>query len=105
MHCNHVIVLGERTRAYTTELLHVAANSENKTQVHTERTNVRAGLAGDPEDTEVALFIELEELGLVDRADTKLALYGRDQRWALEEGTREGLEGAREGGSLRKRIV
>lgn len=54
-----------------------------------KRPNVRAGLAGDPENTEVAVIIELDKLGFVDGSDTELALDGRNQRRTLEQGTRQ----------------
>lgn len=61
-----------------------------------EGSDVGTGLAGDPEDTEVAVVIELDDLGLVDGTDTELTLDGRDQGRALEQSTGQGLEGAGE---------
>ena len=68
--------------------------------MHAEGTNVRAcqndhhprksrclakqtGLAADPEDTQVPLGVELEQLALVDGTDTQLTLHGRNERRAL----------------------
>jgi hypothetical protein len=71
----------------------VGAHAEEQAQVHAKGTDVGASLAGNPEDTEVAVVVELDQLALVDRADTQLALDGRNEGRALEEGTGEGLEG------------
>ena len=87
-----VVVLAHRTGPHTSQLLHVSSNAQKQTQVHAERTDVGSSLAADPEDTEVALVIELEQLDLVDGTDTELTLEGRDQRGTLEERTREGLK-------------
>lgn len=65
--------------------------------MHAEGTDVGSSLARDPEDTEVALVVELDELGLVDGTDTELTLDGRDEGRALEEGSGEGFEAASEG--------
>jgi hypothetical protein len=62
--------------------------------VHTECSDVGAGLAADPEDTEVTVVVELDELRLVDGSDTELTLNGRDQGGSLEQGTSEELEDA-----------
>lgn len=74
----------------------MAANTEQQTEMHTQSTDVRARLAADPENTQVALVVELDELTLVDGTDTQLALDGGDQRRSLEQGTSEGLEGTGE---------
>ncbi len=92
------VVLGHDTAADTAELLHVRADAEQQTQVDAERPDVGAGLAGHPEDAEVAVVVELDQLALVDRADTQLALDGRDEGRALEQRAREGLEGLGKGG-------
>ena len=92
------VVLGHDTGADTTELLHVGADTEKETQVNAEGTDIGTGLARNPEDTEVTVVVELDELRLVDRADTELALDGRDQGRSLEESTGESLEGGGESG-------
>jgi hypothetical protein len=71
----------------------VRANTEQQTQMHAERPDIGTGLARHPEDTEVAVVVELDQLALVDRTDTELALDGRDEGRALEQGTGQGLEG------------
>ncbi len=92
------IRLGHDTAAHTAKLLHVRANAKEQSQVDTERSDIGTGLARDPEDTEVAVIVELDELALVDRPDTKLALDGRDEGGSLEESTCEGLEGLSDSG-------
>ena len=87
------VVLRHDTGAHTAELLHVGAHAEEQTQVNAESTDVGAGLARHPEDAEVAVVVELDQLALVDRADTQLALDGRNEGRALEKRTGEGLEG------------
>ena len=91
------VVLGHDTGADTTELLHVGTNTEEETKVDAEGSDIGTGLAGNPEDTEMTVIVELDELRLVNGTDTKLALDGRDQRRSLEESTGEGLEGGSEG--------
>lgn len=91
------VVLGHNAGAHAAELLHVGAHAEQQTQVHAERPDVGAGLARHPEDAEVAVVVELDQLALVNGADTELALDGRDEGRALEEGTGEGLEGLGKG--------
>lgn len=89
-------VLVHGTTANTSEFLHVSANSKQKTQVHTESSNVRSGLAANPEDTQVPLVVKLVELALVDGTDTELALDSGDQGRALEKSTGQGLQSASE---------
>lgn len=84
------------TTANTSELLHVATDTKKETQVNTECSDVGTSLTADPEDTEVSVVVELDELALVDGSDTELTLDGRDQRRALEQSTGEGLESASE---------
>jgi hypothetical protein len=74
----------------------VSTNTEQQTQVNTESTDVGTSLTADPEDTEVALIVELVQLALVDGTDTELTLDGRDQGRTLEKSTSEGLQGAAE---------
>lgn len=105
MQRDQVLVLVHSTRPHSSQLLHVRANTEQQTQVHTEGSNVRAGLAADPEDTEVAVVVKLDKLGLVDGSDTELTLDGGDQRRALEEGAGEKLKGAGELGLAAGNLV
>lgn len=96
MESDHVVVLGHGTRPDTAELLHVGTNTQKQTQVDTESTDIGTGLTAHPEDTEVAVVVELVQLALVDGTDTELTLDGGDERGTLEEGTGEGLESAGE---------
>lgn len=105
MQRDQVLVLVHSTRSHSSQLLHVRTDTEQQTQVHTERTNVSASLAADPEDTEVAVVVELDELGLVDGSDTQLALDGGDQGRALEERAGEQLKGAGELGLAARDLV
>jgi len=74
----------------------VAADTEKKTQVDAESSDIGTGLAADPEDTQVSVIVELDELALVDGSDTELTLDGRDQGGTLEQRTGESLESAGE---------
>jgi hypothetical protein len=81
------------------------ADTKKQTQMHAKGTDVGSSLATDPEDTKVALIVELVKLALVDCADTELALDGGNQRWALEERAGEGLESASELGLAAGELV
>ena len=61
--------------------------------MHAEGPDVGTSLTADPEDTKVTVVVKLDELALVDGTDTQLALDGRNERRALEQGTRELLQG------------
>ena len=96
MQSNHALRFVHSSTANTTQLLHVGANTQKETQVHTESSDVGTSLAANPEDTKVAIIVEFIELALVDGTDTELALDGRDQGRALEERTSQGLQSAAE---------
>ena len=68
--------------------------------MHAESSDVGTSLARNPENCKIALLVELEELGLVNGTYAKLALYGRDERGALEERAGESLDSTREGGGV-----
>lgn len=74
----------------------MGTNTQQKTQVHTQSSNVGTSLAAHPEDTQVAVIVKLNQLALVDGSDTELTLDGRNQRRALEQGASKGLEGTSE---------
>jgi len=74
----------------------VSTNTQKKAEMYTESTNVGSSLAGNPENTKVALVVELDELGLVDGTDTELTLDGGDKRWTLEKSTCKCLQGTGE---------
>ena len=88
--------LVHRTTANTTKLLHMRTHTQQQAHMHTERPDIRASLAADPEDTQVALIVELDDLALVDAADAQLALDGGNEGRALEQSAGEGLESASE---------
>ena len=100
MHRDNIVILAHRPAPYAPELLHVPADTKNKPEMHTERPDVRARLARHQEHGQVALLVELEQLGLVDRAHAELPLDGRDERRALEERTGQGLDRAGEGSGV-----
>lgn len=93
---DQVLGLIHSTRAHTPQFLHVCSHAKQQPHMHAERSDVCASLAADPEDAEVAVVVELDELGLVDGSDTKLSLDGRNQGRALEQGAGEQLEDAGE---------
>ena len=97
VHGDNVVALAHRSTPDTPELLHVASDAEQQAEVDAEGTDVGSGLARDPEDGEVAVVVELDELALVDGAHAELALDGRDERRALEERSGERLEATGEG--------
>lgn len=92
--CDQVLGLVHGTRSHSSQFLHVRSHAEEQAHVHTEGSDVRASLAADPKDTEMAVIVELDELRLVDGSDTKLTLDGRNQGGSLEEGAGEELEDA-----------
>jgi len=97
VHGDLIVRLSHRSRPDSSKLLHVSSDSQQQTQVHTERPDVGSSLARDVEDGESSLVVELDQVGLVDGSDSKLPLDGGDERRSLEEGTGEGLEGSSEG--------
>ena len=98
VHRHHVVRLPQRPRPHAAQLLHVPPRAEEQAEVDAQGADVGAGLARDPEDGEAAGFIEFEEFRLVNGAHAQLALDRGDQRGALEQGTRQGRERARDGG-------
>lgn len=92
--CDQVFGLVHGTRSHSSQLLHVCSYAEQQTHVYTQSSDVRASLAADPEDTEVAVVVELNQLRFVDGSDTELTLDGGDQGRSLEEGAGEELEDA-----------
>jgi hypothetical protein len=92
---NQILRLVHSSTSHTAQLLHVRTHTEQKTEMHAKGTDVGSSLTAHPEDTQLPLIVELVQLALVDGSDTELSLDGGDERWSLEEGTGEGLEGAR----------
>lgn len=85
VHGHHSLVLLKGSRADSAKLLHMRAATKDIADVHAESTHVGSGLAGDPEDTHVALLIVVKELALVDGSHSEFLLDGGDQRWSLED--------------------
>ena len=76
MHGHQTLVLMLNSRSVTSELLHLTSNTEKETKMNAECSDISSGFATDPEDAHVPLIIVLDELALVDGADTKLTLDG-----------------------------
>ncbi len=85
VHGDHGLILLESARASTSELLHVGTDSQNVADVNAKGSHVGAGLTRDPEDAHVSFLIVVEELALVDGANTELLLDSRNQRRSLED--------------------
>jgi hypothetical protein len=62
----------------------VSSYTKDQTKVYTQRPDICASLAGDPEHGQISLFIEFQKFGFVDSSDTKLAFYGRNERGTLK---------------------
>lgn len=69
----------------------MAANTEQKTQVNTESTHVGTSFTRGPEDGEMAVVVEFEQLAFVDSTNTQLTLDSRDKRRTLEKSTSQGF--------------
>lgn len=54
--------------------------------------DVGTSFTADPESSQVALRIVLDELALVNSSNTKLSLNGGNQWWTLEQRTRQRLK-------------
>ena len=70
-------------------------DTEEEPKVNAQGPNIGARFAGHPEDTEVAVVIEFEKLGVVYSPYTKLSLDSRYERRPLEERTGQGVKSAR----------
>lgn len=92
MQSDEVLRLVHGTRAHSPQLLHMGADAKEQSHVDAKGSDVGASLTADPENTEVAVVVELDELGLVDGTDAELALDGRDQGRSLEERAGKELE-------------
>lgn len=95
MEGDHSLRLVHCSTPNTSKLLHVSANTEQKSEMHTQSTDVCSRLAAHPENTQLPLIVELVQLALVDRSDAQLSLDGRNERRSLEKGTGESLKSAR----------
>ena len=73
----------------------MTANTEKEAKMYAKCPDVSTGLTRDPEHSEVALFIELQQLRFMDGAYTKLPFHSRDERGSLEESSCKGLQSTR----------
>lgn len=64
--------------------------------MHTQRPDIRAGLATDPKDAQMPIIVKLEQFALMYRPNSQLSLDGRDQWWSLEQGSGQGLQCSRQ---------
>ena len=85
VHGHHAVVLRDVSRTHATKLLHVTTRTQQQTEMHAERTDVRTSLTAHPEHSQIAGRIVLNQLAVVDRTNTQLALDGSDERRTLEE--------------------
>jgi hypothetical protein len=92
---DQILGLVHGSTPHTAQLLHVCADTEEKTQMHAKSTDVSSSLAADPEHAQLPLVVKLVQLALVDGSDTELTLDGGNERRSLEQSTSKGLEGAR----------
>ena len=73
------------TGADTAKLLHVSTNAQHEPNVHTHGSDVGTRLAADPEDSQMALCVILDQLRLVNGTNAQLTLDSTDQRRTLWE--------------------
>jgi hypothetical protein len=74
----------------------VTANTQEETQVDTESSDVCTSFARDPENSQLPVVVEFQQLALVNGSDTQLSLDSRDERGSLEKGAGKSLERTRE---------
>lgn len=92
---NEVLSLVHGSTPHTAQLLHVRTDTQQKTQVHAQSTNVGSGLAAHPEHAKLPLIVVLVQLALVDGSDTELTLNGRNEWGSLEQSSRQCFQSAR----------
>jgi hypothetical protein len=63
----------------------VSSYTEQKTEMHTKRSDVSTSFARDPEYRELTIVVEFDEFALVDCAYSQLSLDSGDERWSLED--------------------
>lgn len=69
-------------------------DTEEEPKVNAKGSNIGTCFAGHPEDTEVAVVIEFEKLGIVYSPDTELSFDSGYEGRSLEERTGQGFETA-----------
>lgn len=60
--------------------------------MNAQRSHIEASLDAHPKYSHLLLFIELDELAIVDGANTQVSLDGRDHRRTLKDRTRQRLQ-------------
>lgn len=96
MEGDHAVLFAHSTGANTAKFLHMSTDTEQKTKVNTEGSDIGTGLTADPEDTQMAIIVELVKLALVDSSDTELSLDSGNEGRALEQSTSQGLQSSSE---------
>ena len=77
----------------TTKFLHVATDTEQKTQMYTKGTHISTSFTRSPEDGKVTIVVEFEQLGLVNSTNTQLTLNSGNKRGTLEKSTSKSFNG------------
>ena len=67
-------------------------NTQKESKVHTQSTDVSAGLTVHPEYSEISLLIKFKEFGLINSSDTKLTLHSWDEWRTLKKSTSKCLQ-------------
>lgn len=86
MHGDKIVTFCHVTTSASSELFHVSSDTEQKSDVHAESSNVGTSLTADSEDTQSLFDIILQEFWFVNGSDSELSLYGWDF-WGLLEKT------------------
>lgn len=71
------------------------ADAQEKPHMDTESSDIGSGFTAHPENTQVAVVVELDNSAFVDGTDTKLTLNGGNQRGPLKKSTGQGFKGTR----------
>lgn len=97
MHGDDIVILSSDTTPHTSQFLHMSTNTQQQTQMDTQRPDVCSSLTRNPEYTQIPLVVVFNQFTLVNRPDSQLSLDGRDQRGSLEQGTSQGFKSSRKG--------
>ena len=71
----------------------MSPDTQKKTQVHAEGTDVCSGFAANPKNGQMSVVVELNQFQIVDGTDTELTFNGGNEWGTLEEGTGKGFQG------------
>jgi len=74
----------------------MCSDTQQKTEVNTEGTDVGSCFATDMEDGKMPVVVEFEQLVVMNGTNTELAFDSGDEWRTLEEGTGQSLKSARE---------